>query len=62
MELKIEKMTGSFFSCAYLGIVAEEAFFRYQIGISYFIFIAVFYTYFSVGFDRFRSRINGLDI
>lgn len=53
MELKIEKIDWFFlFSCLLVGIVAEEAFFRYQIGVSYFIFIAVFYTLF---FYRFRS-------
>lgn len=53
MELKIEKIDWFFlFLCLLVGIVAEEAFFRYQIGVSYFIFIAVFYTLF---FYRFRS-------
>ena len=53
MEFKIEKKDWLFlFLCLVVGIVAEEAFFRYQIGISYFVFIAVFYTLF---FYRFRS-------
>src|SRR3954447_16136852 len=53
MELKIEKTDWFFlFLCLFVGIVAEEAFFRNQIGISYFVFIAVFYTLF---FWRFRS-------
>lgn len=38
--------------CFLVGIVAEEAFFRYQIGISYFIFIIFFYSLF---YWRFRS-------
>ena len=53
MELKIEKKDWFFLLlCLVVGIVAEEAFFRYQIGVSYFVFIAVFYTLF---FYRFRS-------
>ena len=53
MELKIEKIDWFFlFLCLLVGSVAEESFFRYQIGVSYFIFIAVFYTLF---FYRFRS-------
>ncbi|MFE8694756.1 DUF4153 domain-containing protein [Cytobacillus sp. FJAT-53684] len=53
MELKIEKKDGLFFLlCLLAGILAEEAFFREQIGVSYFVFIAVFYTIF---FWRFRS-------
>src|SRR3954470_12077685 len=53
MELKIEKTDWFFlFLCLFVGIVAEEAFFRNQIGISYFVFIAVFYTLF---FWRFRA-------
>ncbi|MBS4176522.1 DUF4153 domain-containing protein [Lederbergia citrea] len=53
MELKIRKIDGIFFLiCLFVGFVAEEAFFRDQIGISYFIFIAIFYTAF---FWRFRS-------
>lgn len=53
MELKIEKTDWFFlFLCLLVGIVAEEAFFRNQIGISYFVFIAVFYTLF---FWRFRA-------
>ena len=38
--------------CFLVGIVAEETFFRYQIGISYFIFIIFFYSLF---YWRFRS-------
>ncbi|MEH7345922.1 DUF4173 domain-containing protein [Bacillus sp. JJ1532] len=53
MEIKIERKDWIFFFlCFLLGIVAEEAFFRYQIGISYFVFIVVFYALF---FWRFRS-------
>ena len=53
MELKIEKIDWIFLLlCLLAGILAEEAFFRSQIGISYFIFIAVFYVLF---FWRFRS-------
>ncbi|MED3550751.1 DUF4153 domain-containing protein [Cytobacillus praedii] len=53
MELKIEKRDWLFFLlCLIAGVLAEEAFFRDEIGISYFIFIAVFYTIF---YWRFRS-------
>src|SRR6476659_6770045 len=53
MELKMEKIDWIFLlSCLLTGIVAEESFFRYQIGFSYFVFIAIFYTLF---FWRFRS-------
>ncbi len=53
MKVKIEKNDWLFLLlCLLVGSVAEESFFRYQIGISYFIFIAVFYTLF---FYRFRS-------
>lgn len=53
MELKIEKIDWLFFLlCLIAGVLAEEAFFRDEIGISYFVFIAVFYTIF---FWRFRS-------
>lgn len=55
MELKIEKKDWIFlFLCFLVGIVAEEAFFRYQIGISYFVFIILFYSLF---FWKFRSFI-----
>lgn len=40
------------FLCLIVGIVAEEAFFRDQIGLSYFVFIVIFYSLF---FWRFRS-------
>jgi hypothetical protein len=53
MEIKIGKTDFIFFLlCLCLGIVAEESFFRGQIGISYFVFIAVFYSTF---FWRFRG-------
>ncbi|MCM3110743.1 DUF4153 domain-containing protein [Lederbergia lenta] len=53
MELKIEKIDWLFLlMCLLVGVVAEEAFFMYQIGISYFVFIVLFYALF---FYRFRS-------
>lgn len=53
MDLKMEKIDWPFlFMCLLIGIIAEEAFFTDQIGVSYFVFIALFYTLF---FYRFRS-------
>ncbi|WP_017754044.1 DUF4153 domain-containing protein [Calidifontibacillus oryziterrae] len=53
MDVKIEKIDWLFLLlCLFVGIVAEEAFFRNQIGISYFVFIVAFYALF---FWRFRS-------
>ncbi|MEK3886202.1 DUF4153 domain-containing protein [Bacillus sp. FSL K6-3431] len=53
MELKIKKVDWLFlFLCLIVGIIAEEAFFRDEIGVSYIVFIAVFYSIF---FYRFRS-------
>lgn len=53
MELKMEKIDWIFLIfCLLTGIVAEESFFRNQIGVSYFVFIVIFYTLF---FWRFRS-------
>lgn len=53
MEMKVEKVDWLFLVlCLIVGIVAEEAFFMDQIGLSYFIFIVVFYMLF---FWRFRS-------
>ncbi|MBU8880563.1 DUF4173 domain-containing protein [Bacillus sp. FJAT-29790] len=53
MELKIEKIDWLFLLlCLFVGIIAEEAFFRNQIGVSYFVFIAIFYMLF---FWRFRT-------
>jgi hypothetical protein len=47
MEFKIEKKDWIFlFLCLVVGIVGEEAFFRDQIGISYFAFIVIFYLLF----------------
>jgi len=52
MEIKLEKKDWIFFLlCLLVGVLAEESFFRGQIGISYFVFIIVFY---SVFFWRFR--------
>lgn len=53
MEIKLEKKDWLFLLlCLLLGIVAEEAFFPDQIGISYFVFISVFYAIF---YWRFRT-------
>jgi hypothetical protein len=53
MELKMEKQDWLFLLlCLLLGVAAEEAFFRGQIGVSYLAFIAVFYGLF---FWRFRK-------
>lgn len=41
-----------FFTCIVLGIVAEEAFFRGEVGISYLVFLSTFYAIF---FYRFRG-------
>ncbi|MGG3470758.1 DUF4173 domain-containing protein [Neobacillus pocheonensis] len=52
METKISKSDWLFLVlCLLLGILGEEAFFRGKIGISYFVFIAGFYTVF---FWRYR--------
>lgn len=53
MEMKFEKLDGLFlFLCLLVGVLAEESFFRGQIGVSYFVFIVVFYSLF---FWRFRT-------
>ena len=53
MEFKIERNDWMFFLlCLIVATLAEESFFMHPIGISYFIFIAVFYLAF---FWRFRS-------
>lgn len=53
MELTMRKVDWIFLlMCLFVGVVGEEAFFRDQIGISYFVFIVVFYMLF---FWRFRS-------
>ncbi|EKN70703.1 hypothetical protein BABA_04659 [Neobacillus bataviensis LMG 21833] len=55
MEMKIGKMDGLFlFLCLLLGILAEESFFRGQIGISYLVFIIGFYSVFYLRYHRFR--------
>ncbi|WHY79588.1 DUF4173 domain-containing protein [Neobacillus sp. WH10] len=54
METKINKMDWLFlFICLLLGILAEESFFRGQIGISYIVFVMVFYSVFYWRFRRF---------
>lgn len=53
MELKLEQKDWIFLIlCLLVGVVAEEAFFMHQIGISYFVFIVFFYSLF---YWRFRS-------
>ena len=53
MEIKLNKSDWIFLLlCLVLGITAEEAFFRAEIGISYLVFIFMFYTVF---FWRFRG-------
>ncbi|HHW37284.1 MAG TPA: DUF4173 domain-containing protein [Bacillales bacterium] len=55
MEFKMVQKDWIFlFLCFLVGIVAEEAFFRFQIGISYFLFIVFFYLLF---FWRFRTFV-----
>lgn len=55
METKITKLDWIFlFLCLLLGILGEEAFFRSEIGISYFLFIAAFYSVFMWRFRRFQ--------
>lgn len=52
MEFKIDKRDWLFlFACFMLGVLAEEAFFRGEIGISYIVFIIAFYAVF---FFRYR--------
>ncbi|WP_312470158.1 DUF4173 domain-containing protein [Neobacillus sp.] len=54
MEMKISKADWLFlFFCLLLGILAEEAFFRGQIGISYIVFVMAFYTVFLWRYRRF---------
>lgn len=54
METKIAKLDWIFLVlCLLLGILAEEAFFRSEIGISYFIFISAFYSVFMWRYRRF---------
>jgi hypothetical protein len=53
MEVKLYKLDWIFFAlCFFLGIVAEEAFFKGKVGVSYFVFIILFYGVF---FWRFRK-------
>lgn len=53
MEVKINKKDWIFLIlCLLLGVIAEESFFRGQIGISYLVFMMVFYSLF---FWRFRT-------
>jgi hypothetical protein len=42
------------FLCLLLGILGEEAFFRSEIGISYFVFVSVFYSVFYWRYRRFQ--------
>lgn len=64
MEMKIGKMDWAFlFICFLLGILAEEAFFRREIGISYFVFVSAFYLVFLWryrGFPFSHQRIGYL--
>ncbi|MGG0717908.1 DUF4173 domain-containing protein [Robertmurraya massiliosenegalensis] len=54
MEFMLKKVDWFFLIlCLVVGVVFEEAFFRGQIGISYFCFIAIFYALF---YWRFRSH------
>lgn len=53
MDIKIGKLDGLFLLfCLLLGILAEESFFRSQVGISYLLFIMAFYAVF---FWRYRG-------
>ncbi|MEH7073295.1 DUF4153 domain-containing protein [Neobacillus drentensis] len=59
METKIETKIGStawilLSLCLLLGILAEEAFFHSEIGISYFLFIAAFYSVFFWRYRRYQ--------
>ncbi|MCL6570509.1 MAG: DUF4173 domain-containing protein [Bacillus sp. (in: Bacteria)] len=54
MDTKIGKLEWVFLIfCLLLGILAEEAFFRGEIGISYFVFISAFYAVFFWRYRRF---------
>jgi hypothetical protein len=54
MDTKIGKLEWVFLIfCLLLGILAEEAFFRGEIGISYFVFISAFYSVFFWRYRRF---------
>lgn len=59
METKIETKIGKpawifLLLCLLLGILAEEAFFRSEIGISYFVFISAFYSVFLWRYRRYQ--------
>jgi hypothetical protein len=55
MEIKIGKSDWSFLlACLFVGVFAEESFFREQIGISYLAFVVVFYSLFFWRFLGFR--------
>ncbi len=55
METKITKSDWIFLVlCLLLGILGEEAFFRSEIGISYFVFISAFYSLFIWRYRRFQ--------
>jgi hypothetical protein len=66
METKVEKSDWQFLMiCIMLGILAEEVFFRGEIGISYFIFITALYSVFFWRYRRFsfsHQRIGYLVI
>src|SRR3954454_23069409 len=54
MEMKIGKSDWIFLLlCLVLGVVAEEAFFRAEIGISYLVFTIAFYALFFYRYRRF---------
>jgi hypothetical protein len=58
METKIAKSDWIFlFLCLLLGILAEEAFFRSEIGISY--LLQIFTRYLCGDTDAFHFHING---
>ena len=63
MEFKIERNDWMFFLlCLIVATLAEESFFMHPIGISYFIFIAVFYLAFFWRFKSFFGHIKDLVI
>lgn len=54
MEIKIEKLDWIFLLlCLLVGILAEEVFIIHQIGVSYFLFIVIFYSLFYWRFQSF---------
>ncbi len=55
METKISKMDWLFlFLCLGLGVLAEESFFRAQIGVSYIVFVMAFYAVFFWRYRRYQ--------